>query len=90
MTSNRDPSDLSWGKYLRNHMPHIAAMDLFVVPTISFNLRPGHCPAGPHQNGSSWSDSAKFPGRLITHRSSTSVTGRGTSDGSAKADHMAA
>jgi hypothetical protein len=47
MTSNRDPSDLSWGKYLRNHMPHIAAMDLFVVPTISFNLRPGHCPAGP-------------------------------------------
>jgi transposase InsO family protein len=23
---------------MRNHMPHIAAMDLFVVPTISFNL----------------------------------------------------
>jgi transposase InsO family protein len=35
MTSNRDPSDQSWGKYLRNHMPHIAAMDLFVVPTIN-------------------------------------------------------
>jgi hypothetical protein len=33
----------------RNHMPHIATMDLFVVPTVSFNLalRPGHlfgCP----------------------------------------------
>ena len=26
------------GHLLRNHMPHIAAMDLFVVPTISFNL----------------------------------------------------
>jgi transposase InsO family protein len=28
----------SWGSFLRNHAPHIAAMDLFVVPTIGFNL----------------------------------------------------
>jgi len=28
----------SWGTFLRNHTPNIAAMDLFVVPTISFNL----------------------------------------------------
>jgi hypothetical protein len=28
----------SWGTFLRNHAPHIAAMDLFVVPTIGFNL----------------------------------------------------
>src|SRR5207244_11063589 len=26
----------SWGNFLSNHVPHIAAMDLFVVPTISF------------------------------------------------------
>jgi hypothetical protein len=32
------PSGQSWGAFLRNHMPHIAAMDLFVVPTIGFNL----------------------------------------------------
>src|SRR5437764_15288854 len=32
------PPGQSWSKFLRNHMPHIAAMDLFVVPTISFNL----------------------------------------------------
>src|SRR2546429_4226831 len=32
------PPGQSWGTFLRNHMPHIAAMDLFVVPTISFNL----------------------------------------------------
>jgi transposase InsO family protein len=32
------PSGQSWGAFLRNHMPHIAAMDLFVVPTINFNL----------------------------------------------------
>jgi transposase InsO family protein len=28
----------SWGTFLRNHMPHIAAIDLFVVPTIGFRL----------------------------------------------------
>ena len=28
------PCGQSWGTFLRNHMPHIAAMDLFVVPTI--------------------------------------------------------
>ena len=38
MTKKGDPSGQSWGTFLRNHMPHIAAMDLFVVPTISFNL----------------------------------------------------
>ena len=32
------PCGQSWGTFLRNHMPHIAAMDLFVVPTIGFNL----------------------------------------------------
>jgi transposase InsO family protein len=30
------PSGQRWGTFLRNHAPHIAAMDLFVVPTISF------------------------------------------------------
>jgi hypothetical protein len=33
-----DPSCQGWGTFLRNHAPHIAAMDLFVVPTIGFNL----------------------------------------------------
>ena len=32
------PCDQSWGSFLRNHLPQIAAMDLFVVPTIGFNL----------------------------------------------------
>ena len=31
-----DPSGQSWSTFLRNHAPHIAAMDLFVVPTIGF------------------------------------------------------
>jgi hypothetical protein len=38
MAKKGDPSGQRWGTFLRNHMPHIAAMDLFVVPTISFNL----------------------------------------------------
>jgi transposase InsO family protein len=29
-------SGQNWGTFLRNHRPHIAAMDLFVVPTIRF------------------------------------------------------
>src|SRR3979409_1310760 len=33
-----EPSGQSWGTFLRNHLPHIAAIDLFVVPTIGFHL----------------------------------------------------
>ena len=32
-----DPSGQRWSTFLRNHSPQIAAMDLFVVPTIGFN-----------------------------------------------------
>ena len=32
------PSGQRWGTFVRNHMSHIAAMDLFVVPTIGFEL----------------------------------------------------
>ena len=33
-----DPPGQSWASFVRNHAPQIAAMDLFVVPTIGFNL----------------------------------------------------
>jgi len=36
MAKKGDPSGQTWGTFLRNHAPHIAAMDLFVVPTIGF------------------------------------------------------
>src|SRR5271165_2713246 len=32
------PPSQGWGAFLHNHAPHIAAMDLFVVPTIGFEL----------------------------------------------------
>jgi hypothetical protein len=43
----------SWWTFLRNHMPEIAAMDLFVVPTLAFSLLYGLRPlagAGRTQN----------------------------------------
>ena len=33
-----DPPSQGWRTFLRNHAPDVAAMDLFVVPTISFDL----------------------------------------------------
>jgi transposase InsO family protein len=38
MVKRRGPPSQGWCTFLRNHAPDIAAMDLFVVPTISFNL----------------------------------------------------
>ena len=38
MAKRGNPSGQSWSTFLHNHAPHIAAMDLFVVPTIGFNL----------------------------------------------------
>src|SRR5665648_555891 len=38
MVKRRGPHSQGWRIFLLNHAPDIAAMDLFVVPTISFNL----------------------------------------------------
>jgi hypothetical protein len=38
MVKRRGPPSQGWRTFLRNHAPGIAAMDLFVVPTIGFNL----------------------------------------------------
>ena len=38
MVKRRGPPSQGWCIFLRNHAPDIAAMDLFVVPTIGFNL----------------------------------------------------
>jgi SAM-dependent methyltransferase len=39
MVRRRGPPSQGWRAFLRNHAPDIAAMDLFVVPTIGFELR---------------------------------------------------
>jgi transposase InsO family protein len=38
MVNRRGPPSQGWWTFLHNHAPDIAAMDLFVVPTISFDL----------------------------------------------------
>ena len=38
MERRRRPPSQGWKTFLRNHAPHIAAIDLFVVPTIGFKL----------------------------------------------------
>ncbi len=38
MVKRRGPPSQGWRTFLRNYAPDIAAMDLFVVPTIGFNL----------------------------------------------------
>jgi transposase InsO family protein len=38
MVKRRGPPSQGWCTFLRNHAPEIAAMDLFVVPTIGFEL----------------------------------------------------
>jgi transposase InsO family protein len=38
MVKRRGPPGQGWRTFLRNHAPNIAAMDLFVVPTLGFDL----------------------------------------------------
>ena len=38
MSKRRGPPSPGWRTFLRNHALNIAAMDLFVVPTIGFKL----------------------------------------------------
>ncbi len=38
MMKGREPPSQGWRTFLRNHAPEIAAVDLFVVPTIGFDL----------------------------------------------------
>ena len=38
MVKRRGPPSQGWKTFLRNHAPDIAAMDLFIVPTIGFDL----------------------------------------------------
>src|SRR5436189_4090040 len=38
MVKRCEPPSQGWRTFLRNHAPEIAAMDLFIVPTIGFDL----------------------------------------------------
>jgi hypothetical protein len=38
MVKRRGPPSQGWRTFLRNHAPDIAAMDLFIIPTVRFDL----------------------------------------------------
>ena len=38
MVRRRGPPSQGWKTFLRNHVPHIGAIDMFVVPTVGFKL----------------------------------------------------
>jgi hypothetical protein len=38
MVKRREPPSQGWRTFLHNHVPDVAAMDFFVVPTIGFDL----------------------------------------------------
>jgi hypothetical protein len=38
MVKRRAPPSQGWRTFLQNHAPDIVAMDLFVVPTVGFDL----------------------------------------------------
>jgi len=61
MIKRRGPPSQGWQTFLRNHAPDIAAMDLFVVPTIRFDLLYAFVIVGLDAETSSQSTSQQIP-----------------------------
>jgi hypothetical protein len=59
IVKRREPPSQGWKTFLRNHADGIAAMDLFVVPTISFRLLYGFLIMG-------WQPGSQLPTTQVT------------------------
>jgi transposase InsO family protein len=71
MVKRRGPPSQGWRTFLRNHAPDIAAMDLFVVPTIGFKLVYGFVIVRLHRRDLVWinvttNPTAEWVARQIT------------------------
>jgi hypothetical protein len=71
MVKRRGPPSQGWKTFLRNHPPDIAAMDLFVVPTIGFKLLYGFVIVRLHRRDLVWinvtaNPTAEWVARQIT------------------------
>src|SRR5450830_73103 len=71
MVKRRGPPSQGWRAFLRNHAPDIAAMDLFVVPTIGFKLLYGFVIVRLHRRDLVWinvttNPTAEWVARQIT------------------------
>jgi hypothetical protein len=65
MVERRGPPSQGWKTFLRNHAPDIAAMDLFVIPSIGFKLLYGILPI--HQASLSVRAPALCANRPVAH-----------------------
>jgi hypothetical protein len=61
MVRRRGPPSQSWKTFLRNHSPHIAAIDMFVVPTIGFGLLYGLAIIKLHRRHLVWINATANP-----------------------------
>ena len=61
MERRRGPPSQSWRTFLRVHAPHIAAVDLFVVPTIGFKLLYGIVVLQLHRRQLVWTNVTATP-----------------------------
>jgi hypothetical protein len=61
MVKRRVPPSQGWRTFLHNHAPDIAAMDLFVVPTIGFDCSMPSSSSGSAAESSSGSTSQQIP-----------------------------
>jgi transposase InsO family protein len=71
MVKRRGPPSQGWRTFLRNHAPDVAAMDLFVVPTIGFKLLYGFVIVRIHRRDLVWinvtaNPTAEWVARQIT------------------------
>src|SRR5450756_2388203 len=71
MVKRRGSPSQGWRTFLRNHAPDIAAMDLFVVPTIGFKLVHGFVIVRLHRRDLVWNNvttnpTAEWVARQIT------------------------
>src|SRR5258707_11658269 len=61
MVKRRAPPSQGWRAFLHNHAPEIAAMDLFVVPTVTFKLLYGFVIVRVHRRELVWINVTPHP-----------------------------
>ena len=69
MVRRRDPPSQGWRTFLRNHADGIAAMDMFVVPTISFRLLYGLLIMGHGRRHILWFGASSASNRRMDRKS---------------------
>ena len=67
MVRRRSPPSQGWNTFLHNHADGIAAMDLFVVPTLSFRLLYGLPQGAPAADFPAWRSDIRYSARRCSY-----------------------